>query len=170
MNLNALAAAILISTLAPTLAIAQEAPASNAQATSASQAEPSTSPSAASTGNSASKVVPNITVRWDCGNCEENAKVAPLIEKTYQAEALAKGHTVSATETVQVSIKEYHQRHPAARSLFVAFSGKDKLATKLSFRGKDYSAEDYSANAFQGMNSLCESIARQTLAQVITAQ
>lgn len=85
------------------------------------------------------------------------------------APTLAKGHTVSATESVQVSIKD-RQRQPAARSLFGAFSGKEKLATRLSFRGKDYDAADYSANAFQGMNGLCESIARQTLAQVLTAQ
>ena len=169
MKLTTLTTAIMVSTFVPTLASAQEISETNAPATAAAQAESTSTPPAPVTGSSTGKVVPNIAVRWDCGSCEENAKVAPLIEKTYQAEALAKGHTVSTTETVQVAIKEYRQRHPAARSLFGAFSGKDKLATKLSFRGKDYNAEDYSANAFQGMNSLCESVARQTLAQLLTA-
>lgn len=155
------ASVVVIGALAQTAAFAQEASAPTAPSAAASQAE---------TNPGSSKSVPNIVVRWDCGDCEENPKVAPLIEKTYQAQALADGHTVSTTETAQVTIKEYRQRHPAARSLFGAFSGKDKLATKLSFRGKDYDAADYSANAFQGMNSLCESIARQTLAQVLAAR
>lgn len=110
-----------------------------------------------------------LSVSWDCGSCEPNPKVVPLIEQSYAAEAAAKGFAVSSTESAEVVIKEFRQRNPAARAIFGVFSGKDKLGTRLTFRGKEYTAEDYSANAVQGMNSLCESVARQALAHLMVA-
>jgi len=124
---------------------------------------------AAPTAVAASKEVPKLTIRWDCGDCELNAKVAPLIEDTYQAGARDKGYSVSATETAEIRITEYRQRPPAVRALFGVMAGVDKLYTKFSFRGKEYAAGDYSANVMQGMNYLCETVAKQTLKLMLDA-
>ena len=114
-------------------------------------------------------MLPRLSVRWDCGACEQNPKVGPLIEQNYEMQATSKGYSVAAVESAEVVIKEYRQRPPAARVMLGIFAGKDKLATTLSFRGKEYVASDYSANVFQGMNSLCESVAKQALSQVLSA-
>ena len=164
-----IAVTLIIGPLAQSQAMAQDAAQATPEAASAAApSAPASAPAGTST-SSTSKVVPNIVVRWDCGSCEQNPKVAPLIEKSYQDEARALGHSVSPTETAEVTIKEYRQRPPAARALFGVFAGKDKLATTLNFRGQQTTADDYSANAFHGMNSLCLSVARQTLTQVLTA-
>lgn len=147
-------------------AAAQEPqPPQPADAPVAAAAEPAARPASASDA----KVLPRLSVRWDCGDCEQNPKVGPLIEQTYEAQATSKGYSVAPAESAEVVIKEYRQRPPAARVMLGIFAGKDKLATRLSFRGKEYVASDYSANAFQGMNSLCESVAKQALAQVLSA-
>lgn len=112
--------------------------------------------------------LPQVTVRWACGDCTQNDKVAPLIASDYEAEANKKGYTVSNTETAEIVITEYRQRPPAMRVMFGVFAGKDKLATKVIFRGKEYQADDYSANAFSGMNGLCASVAK-TVAQQLSA-
>lgn len=142
----------------------------------AQESVPPTYPSAASpqqssanATSSSTKTLPRISVRWGCDSCDQNPKVAPLIEQSYASEAAAKGYSVSPIESAEIVITEYRQRHPAARAMLGIFAGKDKLATKLSFRGKEYPADDYSANAFQGMNSLCESVAQQALAHVLMA-
>lgn len=126
-------------------------------------------PAAKAASASHAKVLPRLSVRWDCGACEQNPKVGPLIEQTYEAQATSKGYVVAPGETAEVVIQEYRQRPPAARVMLGIFAGKDKLATKLSFRGKDYVVSDYSANTIQGMNSLCESVAKQALTQLLTA-
>lgn len=131
---------------------------------------PDTASSAApSNSNGSGKMVPKVVVRWDCGQCEQNEKVAPLIETSYETEARAHGFSVSSTEVAELVITDYRQRHPANRVMFGVFAGKDRLATRLKFRDQEYVAKDYSANAFQGMNTLCDSVARQALTQITSA-
>lgn len=113
--------------------------------------------------------LPQVTVRWACGDCTQNDKVAPLIASDYEAEANKKGYTVSNTESAEIVITEYRQRPPAMRVMFGVFAGKDKLATKVIFRGKEYQADDYSANAFSGMNGLCASVAKTVASQLTRA-
>jgi len=113
--------------------------------------------------------LPQVTVRRACGDCTQNDKVAPLIASDYEAEAHKKGYTVSGTETAEIVITEYRQRPPAMRVMFGVFAGKDKLATKVIFRGKEYQADDYSANAFSGMNGLCSSVAKTVASQLTRA-
>lgn len=102
-------------------------------------------------------------MRWDCGECIQNVKVLPLIEEEYRKNALEKGLVVSATEVAELSITEFRQRPPAARVMLGIFAGKDVLKTKIVFRGKEFIAEDYMANAWLGMNALCAEIARQAI-------
>lgn len=160
--------AVLVSSAALLLSLqaaAQEAQPSPPASAPVVAAEPAARPASASDA----KVLPRLSVRWDCGDCEQNPKVGPLIEQSYETQATSKGFTVAPAESAEIVIKEYRQRPPAARVMLGIFAGKDKLATKLSFRGKEYVASDYSANAFQGMNSLCESVAKQALSQLLSA-
>ncbi len=113
--------------------------------------------------------VPRMTLRWDCGDCEHNEKVFPLIEKTYADKAAAKGYAVSDAETAEIVVTKYRQRPPATRVLFGFMAGKDILETRVTFRGTDFSAGDYSANAMQGMNFLCETVAQQTLDKLLVS-
>jgi hypothetical protein len=106
--------------------------------------------------------LPKLAVSWDCGACEHNEKVPPLIEKEYADYAAAHGYTVSESETADMVIAEYHQRPPAARAMLGAFAGKDKLTTRVTFRGNKFVAKDYNANAWFGMNDLCRSVAQKS--------
>jgi hypothetical protein len=129
----------------------------------ANEASPTTTVSTASLG---AKQIPTLSVKWACGDCEQNEKVAPLIVSDYESQAAQKGYRVSDAETAEIVITQYRQRTPAMRVMLGVFAGKDKLATKILFRGKEYRADDYSANAFSGMNSLCESIAKMAFSQI----
>lgn len=116
----------------------------------------------------ASKQIPKLVIRWDCGDCEVNDKVSPLIEKNYASKATAKGYTVSDQETAEMVVIKYRQRPPGARVMFGFMAGKDILETRVTFRGKDFLAGDYAANAWQGMDSLCDTVAQLTLDQMLT--
>lgn len=116
----------------------------------------------------ASNHIPKLIIRWDCGDCEVNEKVSPLIEKNYAAKAAAKGYTVSDQETAEMVVIKYRQRPPGARVMFGFMAGKDILETRVTFRGKEFLAGDYMANAWQGMDSLCEAVAQLTLDQMLT--
>ncbi len=152
------------------------APAASAVATPASGSEAAApqaaatteaKPAVTSTASLLERQVPRLTLRWDCGDCEPNDKVFPLIEKTYADKAAAKGYTVSDAETADIVVTKYRQRPPATRVLFGFMAGKDILETRVTFRGTDFSAGDYSANAMQGMNFLCETVAQQSLDKLL---
>jgi hypothetical protein len=113
--------------------------------------------------------LPKLVLRWDCGKCEQNAKVLPLIEQDYAAAAAAAGYTISDAETADVAITEYRQRAPGMRVMFGFMAGKDVLTTRVTFRGTEVVAKDYTANALQGMNSLCEAVAKKVTAQLTAA-
>lgn len=157
---------LLILAAAPLAALSND----NASATlpaSAQAAEQAVQPAAAATGArlEAGKV-PRLAIRWACGDCPVNEKVAPLIAVAYAQEAAAQGQTVSDTEVAEVVIDDFRQRHPAARATLGLFAGKDRLGVLINFRGKMIRAHDYSANAIYGMNALCESVGKQAHQQI----
>lgn len=113
--------------------------------------------------------MPRLLIKWSCDTCEINAKVIPLIDDGYSKEVAKNGQTISNDDLAEAVIVEFRQRNPANRSLFGAFSGKDILALKINYKGKELLARDYYANAWQGMNALCESVAQisyQKIAEV----
>ncbi|MES1986770.1 MAG: hypothetical protein V4440_01850 [Pseudomonadota bacterium] len=115
------------------------------------------------------KQVPNLMIIWDCGNCVQNDKVIPLIEEEYKNIAIAKGYTVAVSETAEVVITAYRQRNPGMRVMFGVFAGKDTLATRITFRDKNFFAKDYAANAIAGMNSLCASVTQKIFNHIVTS-
>ena len=112
--------------------------------------------------------LPKLAVSWDCGACVPNEKVPPLIEKEYADYAIAHGYTVSEGETAEMIIDEYHQRPPTARAMLGVFAGKDRLTVRVNFRGKQFLAKDYNANAWFGMNDLCRSVAQKSAESIST--
>lgn len=112
--------------------------------------------------------LPKIVVRWECGNCTVNEKVAPLLETAWAAGAAENGFTVSEAESADVVITSYRQRPPGLRVMFGVFAGKDQLGVRVSYRGKDFSVEDYYANAMRGMNGLCDSVGKESAKKMIT--
>jgi hypothetical protein len=95
--------------------------------------------------------------------------VIPLIEEDYKNIAAAKGYTVSVSETAEMVITAYRQRNPGMRVMFGVFAGKDTLATRITFRDKNFFAKDYSANAITGMNGLCASVTQKVFNQIVTS-
>jgi hypothetical protein len=110
--------------------------------------------------------IPKLNIHWDCGDCEVNEKVIPLIEQTYAAEASRNNHSLSEEDIADVAIIDFRQRNPAVRVMFGFMAGKDRLGIKINYRGKEFVANDYSANVIFGMNSLCESVAKATYKQI----
>jgi hypothetical protein len=112
------------------------------------------------------RTAPKLNIVWSCGKCELNEKVAPLIEEAYRAAALKDGRSISEIETAEVTINLYHQRKPGLRVMFGFMAGKDRLGINISYKGKELSVSDYSANVLQGMNHLCESVANKAYEQM----
>lgn len=106
--------------------------------------------------------VPNLVIRWNCGDCVVNDKVSPMITGAYVSAAVAKGYAISNSETAVMTITKYHQRPPAMRVMFGIFAGHDLLKTETSFGGATVVVNDSSANIMQGMNALAESVGRGT--------
>lgn len=130
---------------------------------------PETSADAPSKGALAPRQLPKLVLLWDCGKCEQNAKVLPLIEQSYAAEAAAAGFTISDSETAELAITEYRQRPPGMRVMFGIMAGKDVLTTRVTFRGNAMVAKDYAANVFQGMNSLCHAVSKKVAGQLMAS-
>ncbi len=106
--------------------------------------------------------VPKLSIRWNCDNCVVNEKVIPLIEKTYAEIAARERHTIADKDLAEIEIVEFRQRPPAARILLGFFAGKDNLSIKVTYKGETFVIEEYSANVIEGMNFVCESLARTT--------
>ena len=134
---------------------------------SSSQQVPAPSNSSTAVSSAAGSTgVPDLQIDWDCGDCKPNEKVPPLIQAGY-AHAASKGHVdVGDGDKVVVKITDFRQRNPALRSLFGVMAGIDKLTVSISWHGKQATAHETSANALQGMNSLSESVGKQTFAAV----
>ena len=96
-----------------------------------------------------------------------NEKVAPLIEKSYADEALKHGYSVSDSETAEMVVTDYHQRPPGARVMLGFLAGKDRLGVRIVYHAQERKAEDYYANSWFGMNSLCESVAKKSYAEIV---
>jgi hypothetical protein len=112
------------------------------------------------------RAVPKLNITWDCGNCTVNDKVAPLVLEAYRLEAAKHGKTVSETETVDAKISDFRQRNPGTRVMFGVMAGKDRLAIKMNYNGEEIVVKDYSANAVEGMNALCESVGQKAYQQL----
>ena len=112
------------------------------------------------------KVVPKLNIAWDCGKCTVNEKVIPLIEEAYRAEAAKSGRTVSATQSVDARIHDFRQRNPGTRVMLGIMAGKDRLGLKISYKGQEFNVGDYSANAIEGMNALCESVGTEAFEKI----
>jgi len=156
----------LLSVLLQSTVLAADATQLSESSSSSSDKSLAETPSASSSNMLAEHQYPKLVIHWDCGECSINEKVPPLIEKSYEEFLKAHGLQVSDAETAQITIVKYHQRNPGVRILAGAMAGSDVLDTKGSFRQAQFTAEDYEANAWIGMNGLCESIAKKIAQQL----
>lgn len=110
--------------------------------------------------------VPKLNITWDCGDCEHNDKVLPLIEQAYAAEATKHSFAVSQTDVAEVAITDIRQRPPGVRVMFGIMAGKDRLGLRIRYGGQEYTVSDTSANAIMGLNYLSESVGKKTYAEL----
>jgi hypothetical protein len=122
------------------------------------------SPAPATASGTTAIILPKLTFTWDCGGCVQNEKVPPLIEQAYLDEAKNSGLAVSDTDIAEVAIVDIRQRPPGVRVMFGVMSGRDRLAIRIRYKGKEYVANDYSANSLMGLNHLSESVGKKTYA------
>lgn len=148
---RSLLSALLLSSFAAAPAFAQDA------------SQPSASPPAAA---SAPASVPKLHIVWDCGECEHNDKVPPLIEQAYAEEAQKHSVKVSETEVAEATITDIRQRPPGVRVMFGVMAGRDRLALRIVYRDRDHEVKDTSSNIIQGLNSLSESVGRKAFARL----
>jgi hypothetical protein len=110
--------------------------------------------------------VPKLNITWDCGDCEHNDKVVPLIEQAYAAEAKKNSFAVSETDIAEVAITDIRQRPPGVRVMFGFMAGKDRLGLRIRYLGQEHTVSDTSANAVMGLNHLSESVGKRTYAEL----
>ena len=125
-------------------------------------------PQVASRGALGARQVPSLAIDWQCGGCAQNEKVAPLIMAGYKMEAAKEGYTVSEAETATVSIVDYRQRPIGMRIAFGFMAGRDRLGTKIGFRGQTLQAASSTAMAVKGMNAVSEEVGRRAFTQLRT--
>lgn len=155
-----------ISTLCAALCLSFAAAAS-AQTTP--EAAASSSAAAATPAVAAKGQLPKLSIKWQCKEeCTPNEKVPPLIEQSYAEAATKAGYVVSDSDVAEVTIVDFRQRPPAVRATLGIFAGKDRLGVKIAYRGKEASAEDTSANAIQGMNSLSDTVGKRSYEQIVS--
>lgn len=118
----------------------------------------------------AAKTVPALQIVWNCGKCEQNPKIVPLIQERYAMEANEAGYTVSSDARIAAEIVDFRQRNPGMRIMFGVMSGKDRLQLKLIHNGVEHTVGDSSANIIQGQNALCADVAQQIYKLVTRVQ
>lgn len=111
--------------------------------------------------------LPRLKVRWECGDCSPSPKVIEALETAYAKAAAGRGVAVSDNVTAELTITEFRQRPPALRVLVGILAGKDVLKASLNYRGRTYQAEDYSANAWTGMNRICDVVTEDLVRQIL---
>lgn len=102
--------------------------------------------------------VPKLDIRWDCGECEHNDKVPPLIEQAYAAQAAEHSMSVSKTDVAEVVIVDIRQRPPGVRVMFGVMAGRDRLGLRVRHGGEEFEVSDTSANIVMGLNHLSASV------------
>lgn len=140
-----------------------------AGATTEMTAAPVVQETASPAAQAASGQLPQLLIKWDCGNCEVNDKVIPLLQQRYTEAVAQAGKQISSSDTAEVSITDYRQRNPAARVMLGFMAGKDRLGVAIKYKGKQFLASDYSANAMQGMNALCDLVAKLSFEKLLAA-
>jgi len=158
---------VLALTLAGLAVSAHAATDSSLPEAAASAASPTAVSSSAPVPSAASSVgVPALQIEWNCNECKPSEKIPALIQSGYANAAGAGKVSIGDGDKARVQITVFHQRNPALRSLFGAMAGKDEMSVSVSWHGKQASVRDYAANAFQGMNSIAESVGKKTFAAV----
>jgi hypothetical protein len=152
-------------TLLSATALGQETTPTPPAAPETAPAEASAPPAEAA-GPLPADTVPGLHIVWDCGECTVNDKVIPLVIGAYRLEAAKRKKTVSETHVIHARINDFRQRPPGVRVAVGIFAGKDRLALMLKVNDQEYEVKDYSANAMQGMNHLCESVGQRAFKQV----
>lgn len=135
----------------------------------AEQASPASATTGTATAEPSTNTVPALDITWNCGKCEQNPKIVPLIIERYTAEAREAGYSVSSSETAKAEIVDFRQRNPGLRIAFGVMGGKDRLQLRLMREGGAIDIGDSSANIIQGQNALCADVARQ-LFRVMTGR
>lgn len=116
----------------------------------------------------ASPTVPKLVVGWNCDKCHPaNPKVPPLVEQFYQQAAERDGRVVDPGNAVEGAITTFRQRNPGLRVMVGIMAGKDRLIVTATYKGTTFTAGDYSANAIEGMNHLCESVAKDIYKKIV---
>ncbi|MGH8080131.1 MAG: hypothetical protein ACREP7_06110 [Lysobacter sp.] len=115
---------------------------------------------------SATTTVPKLKIAWECGECEHNDKVPPLIEQAYAEQAQQHSATVSEQEVAEVAITDIRQRPPGVRVMFGIMAGRDRLALRIRYHGQEFEVSEKSSNIVQGLNSLSESVGKQAYSQL----
>lgn len=133
------------------------------------QANTTAATTAATTAEPSANTVPALDITWNCGKCEQNPKIVPLVIERYTAEAQEAGYSVSSSETAKAEIVDFRQRNPGLRIAFGVMGGKDRLQLRLMRDGGAIDIGDSSANIIQGQNALCADVARQ-LFRVMTGR
>ena len=135
-------------------------------ATAATIVPPAASTTAAPSSAQAGKTVPKLSISWDCGECEHNDKVIPLIEAAYAEQARKWGYAISESDVADVAIIDIRQRPPGVRVMFGMMAGKDRLGLRVRHGGNEYAVSDSSLNAIQGLNALSKAVGERTFTRL----
>jgi len=112
--------------------------------------------------------VPKLVVSWSCEKCHPaNPKVPPLLEQFYKEAADRDGRAIDEANVVNGAITTFRQRNPGLRVMVGIMAGKDRLILTVTYKGTTFTAGDYSANAIEGMNYLCESVAKDIYKKIV---
>jgi len=111
-------------------------------------------------------VVPGLKVAADCGACVVAPHIPALIVQGYRKAAAEGGARVANEDTAALTIKEYSARDGVARMLAGAFAGKDEIKAVVSYRGRQFSVEEYYRNAWMGIDSVADQIGAMAFEQL----
>lgn len=114
----------------------------------------------------AARSVPKLSIRWDCGECEHNDKVPPLIEQAYAEQAAENEARVSDNDIAEVAIVDIRQRPPGVRVMFGVMAGRDRLGLRVTYRDRVFEVSDTSANIVMGLNHLSASVGKSVFEEL----
>jgi hypothetical protein len=103
--------------------------------------------------------LPMLDMQFNCGACEQNAKIKALVEGSYLDQAELENATINETVKTTLSVTHYHARGKA-RFFIGALAGADNITGSVNCNGIDVKVSDTAISAINGIESVARTVGK----------
>lgn len=103
--------------------------------------------------------IPMLSMTFNCGECEQNAKIKALVEGAYLDQAELEKAKVDESKTAELTVTKYRSRGKA-RFFVGALAGADIITGTLDCNGEAKQVSDTAISAINGIESVARNVGK----------